>query len=64
MATTSSDLEKGYEKLFRYCSNEFRQIGQDPRLELDRELRDSVEVRLQKRPELLTLAFLYILHFN
>ena len=61
MASTSSNLEQGYEKLLRYCSNEFRQIGRDSQFEVNHELRESV-VRLRKRPELLTLVvFLYIL---
>ena len=60
MASTSSNLEQGYEKLVRYCSNEFRQIGRDSQFEVNHELRESV-VRLRKRPELLTLVvFIYI----
>ena len=59
MATTSSSLEKGYEKLLRYCSNEFRHIGRDFQLEVSNELREAV-VRLQKRPELLKLVILHI----
>jgi conserved oligomeric Golgi complex subunit 6 len=55
MASTSSNLEQGYEKLFRYCSNEFRQLGRDSQLEVNHKLRESV-VRLRKRPELLTLV--------
>ena len=53
MASTSSNLEQGYEKLLRYCSNEFRQIGRDFQLEVSNGLREAV-VRLRKRPELLT----------
>ena len=53
MGSTSSNLEQGYEKLLRYCSNEFRHIGRDSQLEVSDGLRESV-VRLRKRPELLT----------
>ena len=63
MASTSSNLEKGYEKLFRYCSNEFRHIGGDSQLEVNHDLRESV-VRLRKRPELLTLVIFYIMPFQ
>jgi hypothetical protein len=60
MASTSSNLEQGYEKLLRYCSNEFRQIGRDFQLEVSKGLREAV-VRLRKRPELLTLViFIYL----
>ena len=62
MASTSSNLEQGYEKLFRYSSNEFRHIGLDTQLEVNHELRESV-VRLRKRPELLTLV-IFINMFN
>ena len=55
MASTSSNLEQGYEKLLRYCSNEFRHIGRDFQLEVSSGLREAV-VRLRKRPELLTLV--------
>jgi conserved oligomeric Golgi complex subunit 6 len=55
MASTSSNLEQGYEKLLRYCSNEFRQIGRDSQLEVNDGLRESVS-RMRKRPELLTLV--------
>ena len=61
MASTSSNLEQGYEKLVRYCSNEFRHIGRDSQLEVNEELRESV-VRLRKRPELLTLVCFYIIN--
>ena len=59
MASTSSNLEQGYEKLLRYCSNEFRHIGRDFQLEVGNGLREAV-VRLRKRPELLTFVILYI----
>jgi hypothetical protein len=59
MASTSSNLEQGYQKLLRYCSNEFRHIGRDSHLEVSLELRESV-ARLRKRPELLTLVVLLL----
>ena len=64
MASTSSNLEQGYEKLLRYCSNEFRHIGRDFQLEVSSGLREAV-ARLRKRPELLTLVYicLHILQF-
>ena len=63
MASTSSNLEQGYEKLLRYCSNEFRQIGRDFQLEVSNGLREAV-VRLRKRPELLTsVIYKYISTF-
>jgi hypothetical protein len=61
MASTSSNLEQGYEKLLRYCSNEFRQIGRDFQLEVSKGLREAV-VRLRKRPELLTLVIFLSRH--
>ena len=60
MASTSSNSEQGYEKLVRYCSNEFRHIGRDPQLEVNQELRETV-VHLRKRPELLMLVCFYII---
>ncbi|TFK31706.1 oligomeric complex COG6-domain-containing protein [Crucibulum laeve] len=55
MASTSSNLEHGYEKILRWCSNEFRQIGRDIQLEVSHTMREAV-ARLRKRPELLTEA--------
>ena len=62
MASTSSNLEQGYEKLLRYCSNEFRHIGRDFQLEVSTGLREAV-ARLRKRPELLTLVYTHISTF-
>lgn len=50
MASTSSYLEQGYEKIARWCNYEFRQLSQ---LEVSTTMRESVN-RLRKRPELLT----------
>ncbi|KAJ7919033.1 oligomeric complex COG6-domain-containing protein [Mycena leptocephala] len=55
MASTSSHLEQGYEKIFRWCSYEFRQMGRDMQIEVGETLREAVR-RLRKRPELLTEA--------
>lgn len=52
MASTASQLEQGYEKIFRWCSYEFLQIGRDSQLEVSTTMREAVR-RLRKRPELL-----------
>ena len=53
MASTSSHLEQGYEKILRWCSFEFRQIGRDLQIEVSPTMREAVR-RLRLRPELLT----------
>ncbi|KAJ7770875.1 oligomeric Golgi complex subunit 6 [Mycena maculata] len=53
MASTSSHLEQGYEKIFRWCSYEFRQMGRDMQVEVGMTMREAIR-RLRKRPELLT----------
>lgn len=53
MASTSSYLEQGYDKISRWCSYEFRQIGRDSQMEVSSIMREAVR-RLRKRPELLT----------
>lgn len=58
MTATSSHLELGYEKLLRWASNEFRQIGRDMQVEVHPTLREAIK-RLRKRPELLTCVFLW-----
>ncbi|KAJ7139696.1 oligomeric Golgi complex subunit 6 [Mycena epipterygia] len=55
MASTSSHLEQGYEKIFRWCSYEFRQMGRDMQIEVGGTMREAIR-RLRKRPELLTEA--------
>lgn len=55
MASTSSYLEQAFEKIVRWCSYEFRQIGRDGMLEVSPTMRESVR-RLRKRAELLTYA--------
>jgi Conserved oligomeric complex COG6 len=52
MASTSSLLEQGYEKIFRWCSYEFQQIGRDTQLEIGAIMQEAIR-RLRKRPELL-----------
>ncbi|KIM47009.1 hypothetical protein M413DRAFT_63561 [Hebeloma cylindrosporum] len=59
MASTSANLEQGYEKILRYCSHEFRQIGRDSQLEVSPGIREAV-LRLRKRPELLTEALRFL----
>ncbi|KAJ8080656.1 Golgi transport complex subunit 6 [Marasmius tenuissimus] len=55
MASTSSYLEQGYEKIFRWCSYEFLHIGRDVQLEVSPTMSEAV-ARLRKRPELLSEA--------
>ncbi|KAJ7225913.1 oligomeric complex COG6 [Mycena pura] len=55
MASTSSYLEQGYEKIVRWCSYEVLQMGRDMQVEVGPTMREAVR-RLRKRPELLTEA--------
>ncbi|KIM86455.1 hypothetical protein PILCRDRAFT_327206 [Piloderma croceum F 1598] len=59
MASTSSHLEQGYEKILRWCSFEFRQMGRDMQLEVSFIMREAVH-RLRQRPELLTEALTFL----
>ena len=52
MAATAQYLEKAYDKLFKWCSLEFRNLGRDAVLEVSNNLREGVK-RLRQRPELL-----------
>lgn len=52
MSATSSYLEQAYEKMFRWCCFEFRQMGRDAQLEVSSSMREAVR-RLRQRPELL-----------
>ncbi len=52
MAVTSSHLEKACDKLLRWCSVQFRDMGRDAALEVSDELSEAVR-RLRSRPELL-----------
>lgn len=58
MASTSSYLEQGYEKIYRWCSFEFRQMGRDVQLEVDSTMRQAIS-RLFQRPELLSCVSTY-----
>ncbi len=58
MASTSSHLEQGYEKILRYCSAEFRNLGRDSQLEVTPGIKEAI-LRLRKRPELLTYVKLF-----
>lgn len=55
MAVTAAHLEKAYDKLVRWCSSEFRDMGRDASLEVSNELTESAR-RLRSRPELLACA--------
>ncbi|KAI0345229.1 oligomeric complex COG6 [Trametopsis cervina] len=55
ITTTSGYLEQAYEKIFRWCSFEFRQMGRDTQLDVNPSMREAVR-RLRLRPELLTEA--------
>ncbi|GLB45160.1 putative conserved oligomeric complex COG6 [Lyophyllum shimeji] len=59
MASTSSNLEHGYEKISRWCSHEFRQMGRDPHVEVTSTMRQAIRW-LRKRPELLTEALTFL----
>jgi hypothetical protein len=52
MAVTSTHLEKACDKVLRWCSAEFRNMGRDAILEVPEELSEAVR-RLRSRPELL-----------
>ncbi|KAG6845272.1 hypothetical protein H0H87_011681 [Tephrocybe sp. NHM501043] len=59
MASTSSLLEQGYEKIVRWCSREFLQKGRELHLEITPTMREAIK-RLRKRPELLTEALTFL----
>ncbi|KAG1863597.1 oligomeric complex COG6 [Suillus subalutaceus] len=59
MASTSSYLEQGYEKIYRWCSFEFRQMGRDTQLEVDSTMQQAI-CRLSQRPELLSEALAFL----
>ena len=52
MSSTSSNLEQAYEKIFRWCSFEFRQMGREVQVEVSPTMREGV-TRLRQRQELL-----------
>lgn len=55
VTTTSGYLEQAYDKIFRWCSFEFRQMGRDTQVEVDPSMREAVR-RLRNRSELLEYA--------
>ncbi|KIJ51335.1 hypothetical protein M422DRAFT_26752 [Sphaerobolus stellatus SS14] len=55
MALTSSLLEQAYQKIFRWCSYEFRQLGKDAQLDVSPVMREAVR-RLRQQPDLLSEA--------
>ncbi|KAI6164060.1 oligomeric complex COG6 [Pisolithus thermaeus] len=55
MSTTSSYLEQGYDKIYRWCTFEFRRLGTENHLEVSPTMVESVR-RLSQRPELLSEA--------
>lgn len=60
MAATSSYLEQGYEKIYRWCTFEFRRIGAESNLEVSPLMLEAVR-RLSQRPELLSYVHLALL---
>ena len=56
LSATAAQLEAAYDKLFRHCAFEFRQMGRDASLDVPPTLVEAVR-RLRQRPELLTYVF-------
>ncbi|KAH7889181.1 oligomeric complex COG6 [Phlebopus sp. FC_14] len=59
MAATSSYLEQGYEKIYRWCAFEFRRIGRENQLEVGPTMVEAIR-RLSQRPEFLSEAFTFL----
>ncbi|KIK92098.1 hypothetical protein PAXRUDRAFT_830282 [Paxillus rubicundulus Ve08.2h10] len=59
MAATSSYLEQGYEKIYRWCTFEFRRLGRENQLEVSPVMVEAVR-RLSQRPELLSEALTFL----
>ena len=57
MATTSTHLEAGYEKILRWCSFEFREMGKEVHVEVEPTMQEAIR-RLRRRPELLRFAYI------
>ena len=53
LAATAAQLEQAYDKLFRHCAAEFRQMGRDAGLDVAPAMQEAVR-RLRERPELLS----------
>lgn len=60
MATTSSYLEQGYDKVYRWLTFEFRRIGRESQLEVSSVMGESIR-RLSQRPELLSCVSSFFL---
>ena len=52
MSATSSNLEQAYEKIFRWCSFEFREMGREVQVDVSPTMREAI-TRLRRRQELL-----------
>ncbi|KAI0672834.1 oligomeric complex COG6 [Trametes maxima] len=59
LAATANQLEQAYDKIFRWCAFEFRQMGRDANLDVSPTMREAVR-RLRERPELLMEALTYL----
>ncbi|KAI0373041.1 oligomeric complex COG6 [Pilatotrama ljubarskyi] len=59
LAATAAQLEQAYDKIFRWCCFEFRQMGRDASLDVSPTMREAVK-RLRDRPELLMEALTYM----
>ncbi|OSD08476.1 oligomeric complex COG6 [Trametes coccinea BRFM310] len=59
LAATAAQLEQTYDKIFRWCCFEFRQMGKDASLDVSPTMREAVK-RLRERPELLMEALTYL----
>ncbi|KAH9852707.1 oligomeric complex COG6 [Lenzites betulinus] len=59
LAATAGQLEQAYDKIFRWCCFEFRQMGRDASLDVTPTMREAVK-RLRERPELLMEALTYL----
>lgn len=59
MSTTSSNLEQAYEKIFRWCSFEFREMGREVQVEVSPTMREAI-TRLRQRQELLSEALAFL----
>lgn len=57
MSSTSSNLEQAYEKIFRWCSFEFRQMGREVQAEVSPTMHEAI-TRLRQRQELLRYSLL------
>lgn len=56
MNVTSSLLDQGYQKIHRWCSTEFRQLGKDAHLEVDSLMKEGMK-RLKHQSELFVYVF-------